>query len=134
MRDQSVDKRTDIWAFGCVLYETLTGKRAFERETVGDTLSAILEHEPGLVGAAQQDPDGGGFVIAALPAKRPLLRLRDVGDAWVEINEVLTSSPGIRHAVATTGGFRGRSGIRRIGYAGGRLAYWQPRQPLQSAS
>ena len=41
-----MDKRTDIWAFGCVLFEMLTGRRAFEGETITDTLVTILEREP----------------------------------------------------------------------------------------
>jgi serine/threonine protein kinase len=45
-RGKSVDKRADIWAFGCILYECLTGKRAFEGETVTETLAAILRGEP----------------------------------------------------------------------------------------
>jgi serine/threonine protein kinase len=46
VRGKPVDKQTDIWAFGCVLYELLTGKHAFDRETLTDTIAAVLEHEP----------------------------------------------------------------------------------------
>jgi serine/threonine protein kinase len=45
-RGQVVGKRTDIWAFGCVLYEMLAGRAAFSGATVSDTLAAILDHEP----------------------------------------------------------------------------------------
>jgi serine/threonine protein kinase len=45
-RGRAVDKRTDVWAFGCVLYEMLAGRRAFEGETVSDTLAAVLKEDP----------------------------------------------------------------------------------------
>ena len=45
-KGKPVDKRSDIWAFGCVLYEMLTGKRAFEGDDVSDTLAAVLRGEP----------------------------------------------------------------------------------------
>ena len=45
-RGQAVDKRTDIWAFGCVLFEMLAGRRPFEGETMTDTLVQVLEREP----------------------------------------------------------------------------------------
>src|SRR6266849_5700862 len=57
-KGRPADKRSDIWAFGCVLYEMLTGKRAFEGEDVGDTLAAVLRGEP---------------TWAALPAEVPPL-------------------------------------------------------------
>jgi serine/threonine protein kinase len=46
VRGKEVDPRTDIWAFGCLFYELLTGKRAFEGETLSDTIAVVLEHEP----------------------------------------------------------------------------------------
>src|SRR4029453_17870524 len=47
-RGLTVDKRTDVWAFGCVMYEMLTGSRAFSGDTISDTIAAILEREPDL--------------------------------------------------------------------------------------
>jgi serine/threonine protein kinase len=45
-KGKPVDKRTDVWAFACVLYEMLTGRRAFEGEDVSDTIAAVLRGEP----------------------------------------------------------------------------------------
>ena len=55
-RGKPVDKRTDVWAFGCVLFEMLAGKRAFEGETVSDTLAAILKKEPDWAALPEQTP------------------------------------------------------------------------------
>jgi serine/threonine protein kinase len=57
-KGRPADKRSDIWAFGCVVYEMLTGTRAFDGEDVGDTLAAILRSEPGL-DAAEGAPAAG---------------------------------------------------------------------------
>ena len=55
-RGKPVDKRTDVWAFGCVLYEMLAGKRAFEGETVTDVLAAVLTREPDWAALPEQTP------------------------------------------------------------------------------
>ena len=66
-RGKSVDKRTDIWAFGCVLFEMLTGRRAFDGETTTDTIAAILEREPDWTRAAGGDTAACPGAAAALP-------------------------------------------------------------------
>ena len=93
-RGKSVDKRADIWAFGAVLYEMLSGRKAFEGETVSDTLAAILMSRSGLVRVARRrrPPRSGAFCGAASIAT-PRTRFRDIADARVEMDEVVDSAP-----------------------------------------
>jgi len=89
VRGDAVDKRADIWAFGCVLYEVLIGRRAFHRGTVADTLAAIIEAEPDWDGLPTTTP---ALVVALLRRclrKDPHLRLHDIADARIEIDEAL---------------------------------------------
>ena len=66
-RGKAVDKRADIWAFGVVLFEMLTGKRLFDGETISDTLAAVLKTEPDLT----QVPAKVRRLLRSVPAKRP---------------------------------------------------------------
>ncbi len=91
-RGRPVDKRTDVWAFGCVLYEMLAGKRAFEGETVTDVLAAVL----------MKDPDWNALRAPISSKVRELLhrclqrdvkqRLRDIGDARIALEEEIGAS------------------------------------------
>ncbi len=90
VRGKRLDKRADIWAFGCVLYETLTGSRAFNRETIADTLAAILEFDPDWDLLPNATPVSVRSLLQRCLQKNPKLRLRDIGDAWVEIETTLT--------------------------------------------
>jgi eukaryotic-like serine/threonine-protein kinase len=84
-RGKPADKRTDIWAFGCVLYEALTGRRAFEKETVTDTLAAIIEREPDWSALPRATPARVEDLLRRCLHKDPRWRLRDIGDARIEI-------------------------------------------------
>jgi Tol biopolymer transport system component len=75
-RGEVVDKRTDIWAFGVVLWEMLTGQRMFEGETISDVLASVLKHEPNLDAVTEQVRP----LLAACLQKDPRKRLRDIGD------------------------------------------------------
>ena len=91
-RGKAVDKRTDIWAFGCVLYEMLTARPAFRGETVSDTIAAILEREPDWSALPAQTPASIRRLLQRCLEKDPKRRLRDIGDARLEIEEALGAS------------------------------------------
>jgi serine/threonine-protein kinase len=91
-RGQAVDKRTDIWAFGCVLYEMLTGRAAFARPTVTDTLAAIVEREPDLTLLPESTPSAVARLVRRCLDKDPKRRLRDVGEARMVIEEAQAAS------------------------------------------
>src|SRR5258708_24137783 len=76
-RGATVDKRADIWAFGCVLYEMLTGKQAFHGETTSDILAAVLKEEPDW----SRIPANVQPLLRRCLVKDPKHRLRDIGDA-----------------------------------------------------
>jgi serine/threonine protein kinase len=88
-RGKPVDKRTDIWAFGCVLYELLTGKQAFPGETLSDTIAAILEREPDWQSLPSYTPVKIRDLLRRGLQKDSQRRLRNFGDARVEIEEAL---------------------------------------------
>jgi Tol biopolymer transport system component len=91
-RGLPVDKRADVWAFGCVLYEMLTGRRAFERDTVADVLVAILERDPDWSALPEHTPSSLRRLLRRCMEKEPRRRLRDMADARLEIDEA--SDPG----------------------------------------
>jgi len=90
-RGKAVDRRADIWAFGCVVFECLTGQRAFAGETVSDTLAKILEREPDLSKLPAATPPRVRELLQRCFAKDPKLRLRDIGDARIALDEVLAA-------------------------------------------
>ena len=93
VRGKPLDRRADNWAFGCLLYEVLTGSRAFHRETVADTLAAIIEVEPDWSRLPANTPVAVRELLRRCLRKDLKFRLRDMGDAWVEINEAVSESP-----------------------------------------
>jgi eukaryotic-like serine/threonine-protein kinase len=96
-RGQVVDKRTDIWAFGCVLYEMLTGRVAFKGGTVSDTIVAVLGSEPEWAALPGETPASVRQLLQRCLNKDPKRRLRDLGDVRFEIDEVGSpASPGTR--------------------------------------
>jgi serine/threonine-protein kinase len=92
-RGEAVDKRADIWAFGCVLFEMLTGRSAFQGESTDDILTAVLNEEPDWSLLPAKTPDGIVRLLRRCLEKKLDRRLRDIGDARIEIEEVAGSTP-----------------------------------------
>ena len=88
-RGRAVDKRADIWAFGCVLYEMLTGSPAFPGETTTDILSAVVQQSPDWSRLPAGLPDRIHQLLGRCLEKNAKDRLRDIGDARFEIAEAL---------------------------------------------
>jgi serine/threonine-protein kinase len=92
VRGLPVDKRTDMWAFGCLLYELLTGRRPFAGEHTSDVLARVLERAPDLDALPSDTPAVIRRLVRRCLAKNPEERMRSAGDAAQEIQEALTPS------------------------------------------
>jgi eukaryotic-like serine/threonine-protein kinase len=88
-KGKAVDKRADIWAFGCILYECLAGKRVFEGETVTETLAAVLTREP----EWEKAPAKVHPLLHRCLERDQKKRLRDIGDAYALLESTPESAP-----------------------------------------
>jgi Tol biopolymer transport system component len=93
-RGKRVDRRADIFAFGCLLYEMLAGRQAFFGETVSDTLAAILRAEPDWTLLPKDTPPSVVRLLRRCLEKDPKQRLRDVGEARIVLERALRGEPG----------------------------------------
>jgi serine/threonine protein kinase len=84
-KGREADKRSDVWGFGCVLYEMLTGERAFEGEDTSDTLAAVLRAEPDWKKLPAYTPPRLHRLLQRCLRRDPKNRLHDIGDARLEI-------------------------------------------------
>jgi Tol biopolymer transport system component len=89
-RGKSVDARTDIWAFGCVLYEMLTGTQTFTGETTTDILAKVLEGQPKWEALPAATPPSIRVLLEATLTKDPKQRLQHIGDAKVFLSRPAT--------------------------------------------
>jgi eukaryotic-like serine/threonine-protein kinase len=96
-RGRHVDRRTDIWAFGCVLYEMLTGRMAFGGESHSDTLVSILERQPDLSLLPAETPPGVRTLLRRSLEKDAKRRLRDAGDLRLELEDALNAPAAPEH-------------------------------------
>ncbi len=97
-RGKGIDHRTDIWSFGCIMYEMLTGQLPFEGETAIDTLSRVIEREPDWQALPQEIPANIRVLLRRCLEKEPRRRLRDIGDIAITLEETTTElqSPALR--------------------------------------
>src|SRR5262249_30798861 len=112
-RGKPLDKKTDIFSFGCVLYECLTGRHAFGGETVSDTLAAVLTAEPDWSALPAEAPPRLRDLLKRCLRKDPGRRLHDIADARLEIDEALEEPAGPPKVSA-----RGSGGRLAAGAAG----------------
>jgi len=92
-RAQQVDKRADIWAFGCVMLESLSGRKAFGGPTVSDTIAGILRGDPDWTGLPATTPSAVRELLRRCLEKDARQRLRDIGDARIELDRAIHGTP-----------------------------------------
>jgi serine/threonine-protein kinase len=93
-RGRSLDRRSDVWSFGCVLFESLSGMRAFPGETISDVIARVIQSEPDWEALPATLHPGVRRLLVRCLQKDPERRLRDIGDARLEILEALAAPAG----------------------------------------
>jgi serine/threonine-protein kinase len=113
-RGQALDRRTDIWSFGCVVFEMLSGQRAFTGATLTDTLASVLTREPGWDGLPPSLSPAIVRLLRRCLEKDLKRRLRDLGDARLEIDDALRSPQAAETVVATPARVTRRTAIGAV--------------------
>ena len=101
-RGRPADKRADVWAFGVVLYEMLTGRRAFEGEVISEVLARVIEREPDWTTLPASTPARLRELLRRCLRKDPKTRLQAIGDARVQIDELISGATEETAAVVAT--------------------------------
>lgn len=115
-KGQRVDRRADIWAFGCVLYEMLSGRKPFEGETISDVLAAVIMKDPDWAALPETTPPAIQKLVRRCLTKDPKRRLRDIGEARIAIEETLSDDvgAGLVPALSETAPWRPQGSPRRV--------------------
>src|SRR4029453_11597571 len=92
-RGLPVDPRSDVWAFGCLLYEMLTGRRTFPGNNASDVLAAVLRDDADWSALPADTPQGVRRLLKRCLRKDPRDRLQDAGDARLELTEAAMEEP-----------------------------------------
>ncbi|MFN2447081.1 MAG: protein kinase [Vicinamibacterales bacterium] len=131
-RGKIVDRRCDIWAFGCVLYEMLTGRRPFEGEDVTEILARIIEHEPDFDALPASTPASVRRLLRRCLEKDRRRRLPDIGAARLEIDDALAAGASLDSAAIAVPPARTRvhpawiiAAALIVASLVGPLAYWR---------
>jgi len=132
-RGWDIDRRTDIWSFGCVLFEMLSGVRLFGATTQADTIAAVLERDIDWNALPSSTPASLRRLLKRCLARDPKLRLRDIGDAHLELQDVLKEPAATTTAAGQPQAPRQRalilSAVFAAGLLVGGLALWVVRPP-----
>ena len=117
-RGKAVDKRSDIWAFGAVVYEMLTGRRAFPGEEIADVIAAVLTREPDWTRLPAGLSPGVATLLRRCLHKDRTQRIRDIGDAWLALDGAFDGAgppavPPVRSARPT---WKRGTSVRRHGH------------------
>src|SRR5262249_24969544 len=124
-RGRVVDKRADIWAFGVVLHEMLTGKKLFQGEDVTETLAKVIQSDARMDGI----PSNVQRLLKKCLEKDPKKRLRDIGDAWELLEEPPPSQAGLKETRGR-GAMWAAIGVLTISAAGAGYGWWRASQPV----
>jgi tRNA A-37 threonylcarbamoyl transferase component Bud32/Tol biopolymer transport system component len=116
-RGKPVDKRSDIFSFGCILFEMLTGSRPFVGETVSDSVAATLHLHPDLGALGPSTPRAVTALLKRCLAKDREHRLQDIGDARVELEQIIADPGHEVAAVARGPWWRSRAAVAAVGFA-----------------
>ena len=136
-RGQPVDKRTDVWSFGCVLFEMLTGSSAFVRRTVTDTIAAVVGAEPEWTSLPADTPGSIRRLLTRCLQKDARRRLHDIADARIELEDAI-AAPAAPPPVAARRRWTRSAGLAlSLGIASALVLLWaardrfgRPAQPL----